>query len=186
MLNRISLDGYFASSNEANFGMDWFIHDPEVDKAAHEIAGRMDTLVLGRKTYAGFERSWVPILNNPSAPEHLKSIAEELTDMSKVVFSRTITRSDWRNTKLYDGSLIEIVRQLKEEASTDILVLGSGSIVQQLAEHRLIDDYLFIMTPVVAGAGKPLFPPDCSFGLKLMETRSFESGNVLLHYELKS
>jgi len=93
MLNRISIDGYFASPNEASFGMDWFVHDPEVDQAAHSIGGRMSTLILGGTTYRGFERSWVPILHDPQAPGHLKEIAEELTDMTKIVFSTTIKSS---------------------------------------------------------------------------------------------
>ncbi|MNH48165.1 hypothetical protein D3C79_1117940 [compost metagenome] len=63
--------------------------------------------------------------------------------------------------------------------------MGSGSIVQQLAEAGLIDDYLFIMTPVVAGEGKPLFQHVNQFGLSLVEARAFQSGNVVLHYELK-
>ncbi|MFC5649591.1 dihydrofolate reductase family protein [Paenibacillus solisilvae] len=67
----------------------------------------------------------------------------------------------------------------------DILILGSGTIVQQLANEGLIDEYLFIMTPVVAGEGKPLFKHVKQFGLTLLETKAFRSGNVLLHYELK-
>lgn len=185
MLNRVSIDGYFASNNEANFGMDWFIHDPEVDKAAHVIGGKMDTLLLGGTTYRGFERSWVPFLNDPNAPEQLKKIAEELTDMTKVVFSKTIKGSNWPNTQIYDGDLIEVVRQLKHCSSSDILVMGSGSVVQQLANERLIDEYIFIVTPVVAGEGKPLFPYVNQLDLKLCEAKTFESGNVVLHYVVK-
>ncbi|GGD96378.1 dihydrofolate reductase family protein [Paenibacillus nasutitermitis] len=186
MLNRVSIDGYFASNNEANFGMDWFIHDPEVDKAAHAIGGKMDKLLLGGTTYRGFERSWVPLLNDPSAPQPLKMVAEELTSMTKVVFSKTIKETSWANTQIYDGDLIEVVRHLKNHSSSDILVMGSGSIVQQLANERLIDEYIFIITPVVAGEGKPLFPYIKQFGLTLGETKTFDSGNVLLHYKLQN
>ncbi|MCR8630951.1 dihydrofolate reductase family protein [Paenibacillus radicis (ex Xue et al. 2023)] len=138
MLNRISIDGYFASLNEATFGMDWFIHDPEVDKAAHAIGGKMNILILGSTTFRGFESYWVPVLHNPDAPSHLKEIAQELTDMTKIVFSKTINETEWDNTQIYNDNLIEVVRQLKRDASCDILVLGSGSIVQQLAEEGLI------------------------------------------------
>lgn len=85
--------------------MDWFIHDPEVDKAAHIIGGKMDKLLLGGTTYRGFERYWVPFLNDPNAPQQLKKVAEELTDMTKVVFSRTIKETNWANTQIYDGDL---------------------------------------------------------------------------------
>lgn len=185
MLNRISIDGYFASPNEANFGMDWFIHDPEVDKAAHVIGGKMDTLILGGTTYRGFERHWVPVLKDPHAPQHLKEIAEELTGMTKVVFSRSIKESNWKNTQIHHDNLIEVVRQLKNRSSSDILVMGSGSIVQQLAKEGLIDEYIFIVTPVVAGEGKPLFPSVKQFELTPVEARTFESGNVVLQYVLK-
>jgi dihydrofolate reductase len=184
MLNRISIDGYFASPNEANFGMDWFIHDPEVDKAAHVIGGSMETLILGGTTYRGFERYWVPVLNNPNAPKEMKAIAEELTDMTKVVFSRKLYASDWSNTKIYNANLIEVVQQLKQDSSSDILLLGSGSIVQQLAGKGLIDEYIFIVTPVVAGEGKPLFQHVKQFELTLVEAITFDSGNAVLHYEL--
>jgi dihydrofolate reductase len=185
MLNRISIDGYFASPNEANFGMDWFIHDPKVDKAAHAIGGKMDTLILGGTTYRGFERSWVPVLKDPHAPKEMKAIAEELTDMTKVVFSRKMNASDWSNTKFFDANVKEVVRQLKQDSSSDILLLGSGSIVQQLAEECLIDEYIFIVTPVVAGEGKALFQHLKQFELNLVEAITFDSGNVVLHYKLK-
>lgn len=145
----------------------------------------MDTLILGGTTFRGFERYWVPVLNDSQAPKHLKEIAEELTDMTKVVFSTTIKNSNWKNKQIFDGNLIEVVRRLKEDAGSDILVLGSGSIVQQLAEEGLIDEYIFIVTPVVSGEGKPLFLHVKQFGLALVEAKAFESGNVVLHYELK-
>jgi dihydrofolate reductase len=185
MLNRISIDGYFASPNEESFGMDWFIHDPEVDKVAHEISGKMDTLILGSTTYILFERSWVPVLNDPDAPKQIREIAEELTEMDKIVFSKKMKDLNWKNTRIYDDKLLDVVQQLKQETGTDILLLGSGSIVKQLAAQGLIDEYMFIVTPVVAGQGESLFQHDKQFGLTLLGAKHFESGNILLHYELK-
>lgn len=182
MLNRISIDGYFTSSNEVSSGMDWFIHDPEVDKVAHEIGGKMNSLILGGTTYRLFERSWVPFLKNPDAPAHLKEVAEELTGMNKIVFSKTLHGSEWENTRIYSNNLIDVVRHLKQDSDSNILVLGSGSIVQQLANERLIDEYIFIVTPVVAGEGKPLFSNVKQLDLMLVGSKAFESGNVILHY----
>ncbi|MCD1260348.1 dihydrofolate reductase family protein [Paenibacillus athensensis] len=183
MLNRISIDGYFASLNEASSGMEWFIHDPQVDQVAHEIGGKMNTLILGATTYRLFERSWVPYLTNPDAPAHLKEIAEELTAMTKIVFSTSIKNPSWANTLLYEGDVIEVARQLKEAANaSDILLLGSGSIVQQLASAKLIDEYIFIVTPVVSGQGKALFCAEKQLDLQLVRSEAFESGNVILHY----
>lgn len=185
MLNRISVDGYFASLNEASSGMDWFIHDPEVDKVAHEIGGKMNSLILGGTTYRLFERSWVPFLKNPDAPAHLIETAKELTNMNKIVFSKTLNGSEWENTRIHSDNLIDVVRQLKQDSNSDILVMGSGSIVQQLTNERLIDEYLFIVSPIVAGEGKPLFSSVKQLDLMLIGSRTFESGNVVLHYVQK-
>lgn len=182
MLNRISLDGYFASSNETTFGMDWFIHDPEVDRAAHEIGGPMKILILGGTTFRLFERYWPPLLSNPDTPSPLKETAQELTDMTKIVFTKTIRETEWANTRIYEDDLAGVARQLKRDAGCDILVLGSGSIVRQLAEEGLIDEYIFIVSPIVSGTGKPLFDHVKQFALTPLESRVFESGNVLLHY----
>ncbi|WP_408011518.1 dihydrofolate reductase family protein [Pseudalkalibacillus sp. A8] len=184
MLNRVSVDGYFASLNDATFGMDWFVQDSEVDKAVRAgDKGDVDTLILGGITYRGFERSWVPVLNDLNAPKEMKAVAEELTKMTKVVFSKQLKEVTWENTKLYDGNLAEVVRKLKDGEGSDILIMGSGTIVQQLTNEGLIDEYLFIVTPVVAGEGKPLFKDVKERNLKLLETREFRSGNVLLHYK---
>ena len=185
MLNRVSIDGYFASNNEENFRMDLFLHDPEVDEASHVITGKMETLLLGGTTYRGFERSWVPFLQDPHAPQELKKVAAELTAMNKMVFSNTLKQSNWSNTYIYDGDLIQNVQQIKSNSSSDMLIMGSGSIVQQLAKERLIDEYIFIVSPVLAGEGKRLFPNMKQLDLTLVEAKPFASGNVILHYVIK-
>jgi dihydrofolate reductase len=124
-------------------------------------------------------------MKDPNAPKEMKAVAEELTNMTKIVFSKKLKEAAWENTKLFDGNLVEVVRKLKDEEGSDILIMGSGTIVQQLANEGLIDEYLFIITPVVAGEGKLLFKDANQFGLTLVETKAFKSGNVLLHYELK-
>jgi dihydrofolate reductase len=105
--------------------------------------------------------------------------------MTKVVFSRRIKESYWENTQIYDDNPIEIVRLMKQRSNPDILMLGSGSIVQQLARESLIDEYIFIITPIVAGEGKPLFQFVEQFELNLRGAQAFESGNVVLHYLVK-
>jgi dihydrofolate reductase len=187
MLNRISNDGFFASLNEKTWGMDWFVQDPKVDKYAHKLLDGdrpPDTLMLGGTTYRGLERSWTPWLKDPKAPKEMKAVAEELTKMTKVVFSKTLKKDEitWKNTQLHAGNLIEVVKDLKHGKGAGILIMGSGTIIQQLANEGLIDEYVFILTPIIAGEGKPLFKDVKQFGLKLLSTKSFDSGNVLLHY----
>jgi dihydrofolate reductase len=177
MLNRVSMDGFFAGPNGE---IDWFIHDPEVDKAAHG-RGQSDTLLMGRLTYQMFEGHWPHVAADPNAPEGERMTADELTRMTKVVFSTTLQDATWESTRLVKGHILKEVRELKQGEGSDMLIFGSGTIVQQLAEAGLIDEYLFILTPVLVGTGKPLFKGQ-KMNLKLLETRGFNSGNVLLHY----
>jgi dihydrofolate reductase len=189
MLNRIALDGMFASEGSANFGMDWFVHDPKVEEYVHTLGTpgepSADTLLLGGTTYRGFEAAWLPMLGNPDAPPAMRAIAEELTQMRKVVFSSHIKESPWANTQLVQGSPAEVVRRLKTEPGAGIMVMGSGTVVRSLASEGLIDQYIFIMSPVLAGKGKPLFPGIVQQNLTLLSARTFESGNVVLHYQLR-
>lgn len=178
MLNRISIDGFFAGPNGE---IDWFIHDPEVDKAAHELM-RPDTLLLGRATYQMFESYWPHVAENPNASKGDRILADELNQMTKVVFSKTLKEVTWMNANLVKGGVTKEVKKLKQGSSADIAIFGSGAIVQQLANERLIDEYLLTVTPVVLGTGRPLFKDVQKIGLELLETRNFNSGNVLLHY----
>lgn len=186
MLNRISIDGFFASPNEMTGGMDWFVPDPEVDKYVHGLGSTpADTLLLGAKTYAMFQHSWVPMLKDPNTPSELKAVAQELTNMNKIVFSHTLTSSSWENTRFVASDLPGTVQKLKQQKGGDIMVMGSGTIVQQLTNASLIDEYVFIVSPVIAGKGKTLFKDVQQRGIVLVSSKSFASGNVVLHYEVK-
>jgi dihydrofolate reductase len=178
MLNRISLDGFYAGPNGE---IDWFIHEPEVDQAAHELMAP-DTLLMGRVTYQMFESYWPPVARDPNASEGARILANELNEMTKVVFSKTLEEVTWVNSTLVKGDITQAVSRLKQGDGPDIAIFGSGTIVQQLAEEGLIDEYLIVVTPVILGVGKPLFKEVKKCNLELLETRNFKSGNVLLHY----
>ncbi|MCD8527597.1 dihydrofolate reductase family protein [Candidatus Woesebacteria bacterium] len=171
---------FFAGPNGE---IDWFVQDPEVDVAVHdpERTGDCRITILGGTTYKLFEESWVPFLSDPDAPEEMKAVAEDLTNMTKVVFSEKIKETNWANTELHNGELINVAKKLKE-GDSDIIIFGSGTIVQQLANEDLIDEYLLIVTPVVLNEGKPLFKDVKHSHLRLLGSQSFGSGNVLLHY----
>lgn len=181
VINRISVDGYFASNNEMTGGMDWFVPDGEVDKALHDLVSS-DALILGAKTFKLFEASWPPVLRDPNAPKEMKALAQELTDMKKLVFSTSVKQTDWANTEFHDSGLESIVKQLKNSKGAAILIMGSGTIVQQLTKVGLIDEYILVETPVIAGGGKVLFKEVPQTRLQLLKTQRFDSGNVILHY----
>jgi len=107
-----------------------------------------------------------------------------MNSASKIVFSRSVKQSDWKNTRFYSGDIVDEVRRMKSQDAPDMIIMGSGSIVQQLTDARLIDSYQFIVTPVVLGAGRTMFerirePMD----LKRTAVREFANGNVLMQYE---
>ena len=181
MQNRISIDGFFASLNTKTNGMEWFVQDPAVEKAAHKL-GKADTLILGKDTFLLFQKTWVPMLTDSKAPAPMKKLAQELTDMKKIVFSTTVKATDWENTTFHDNDLTGVVKKLKRQKGADIMIMGSGSVVQQLSKAGLIDEYAFIVTPVIAGEGKPLFQDASLLKLEMLSIKHFDSGNVLSHF----
>ncbi len=194
MLNRVSLDDFFAGPNGE---IDWFIPDSDIDKELIEEkkAGAPDTILFGWVTYEMFESYWPKMVKgvtnldySPEGEEDKiaeRKIAETLTKMRKIVFSKTLKKTDWENTVILSDSLIEEVKRLKKENSSDIIIFGSGTIVQQLTSAGLIDDYWFIVTPVILGAGKALFSGVKKVNLQFMQAKHFQSGNVVIHYKTK-
>jgi dihydrofolate reductase len=187
MMNWISVDGYFAGPHGE---IDWIVRDPQVDKALHESrsdeppsgSAGSDTMLLGNRTYTMFENSWPQIAGDPNVPEELRKLAEEVIGMTKIVFSQSRKEVLWENSKLLRGNLEREVEQLKRGEGSPILIFGSGTIVQQLTVVGLIDEYFIVVTPVILGKGKPLFGEVQKRNLRLLEARSFKSGNVLLRY----
>jgi len=100
------------------------------------------------------------------------------------VFSRTMDKASWNNTKLVKGDLAAEVRMLKQESGVGMVILGSGSIVSQLAQAGLIDSYQFVVNPIILGKGRTMFDGvKDKLNLKLTKTRAFGNGNVFVSYE---
>ena len=179
VFNNISLDGYFT---DADGEMRWAyssVQDSEWDIFVASNASGGGTLVFGRVTYEMMQSFWP----TPQAMQAYPALAERMNKYSKIVFSRTLTEATWNNTRLINDDLIEEVRELKKSPDNHMAILGSGSIVSQLAEARLIDEFQFVMTPVVLGAGRTLFEGiKGHLPLKLKSTRVFKNGNAVLFY----
>ena len=102
----------------------------------------------------------------------------------KIVFSNTLKIAEWNNTMLVFGSAEEEVKKLKEQPGKDMVIFGSGELVTSLAEAGLIDEYRVIVNPIVLGKGRSLFGGlKERLKLKLISSRVFKSGNVLLTYQ---
>jgi dihydrofolate reductase len=180
VFNNVSLDGYFV---DAKGGMDFAYKntaDPEWDDFVSRNAGGGGVLLFGRVTYEMMARFWPTAQAKASMP----AVAEGMNRRTKLVASRTLADASWSNTTVLKGDLVQSIRKLKETAGPDIVILGSGSIVAQLAPAGLIDRYQLVVKPVVLGGGRTMFEGiPAPLELKPIETRTFANGSVLLCYE---
>lgn len=178
VFNQVSLDGYFV---DAKGDMSWaHKHDAEWKAFTTENAGGGGELLFGRVTY-DLMRSYWP---TPMAMNNDPAVAERMNSLPKVVFSRTLKDASWSNTKLVKGDLAAAVRRMKSEPGDGMVILGSGSIVSQLAPEGVIDEYQIVVNPIVLGKGRTMFEGAKErIPLKLTRTRAFGNGNVLLCYE---
>jgi dihydrofolate reductase len=183
VFNHVSLDGYFTDRNGdmswAHAGSD----DPEFSAFMKGNASGGGVLLFGRVTYELMLRYWP----TPAAKKNDPEVAEAMNTLEKIVFSRSLKRVDWNKTRLVQGDLIPEVRELKKGSGKDLVVLGSGSIVAQLAAQGLIDAYQVLVNPVVLGKGRTMFEGvQHPLALKLTQTRTFKNGKVFLCYETAS
>ncbi len=183
VFNFVSLDGFFAGPNGE---IDWFKSigkDDEYERYTQGQSSGGSTLLFGRTTYEMMKSYWpteAAIQNDPH-------MAATLNDSPKIVFSKTLRSVEegphWKNVRLlHEIDPVEI-RKLKEPAGGGMTLLGSGSIVQQLANLDLIDEVQLIVVPMVLGAGKPLFEGVHRRNLKLLEARAFKNGITSLRYQ---
>jgi len=177
VFNLMTLDGYIAGQGG---DISWHNVDEEFQKLAKEASNSGNTLLFGRITYELMASFW-------PTPEALRTdpiVARGMNKAEKIVFSRTLDKVDWNNTRLVKADMLAEVRNLKQQSGKDLTVLGSGSIVSQLAQQDMIDEYQILLNPVVIGKGKTMFEGvQKKLNLKLTRTRTFGNGNILLCYE---
>ena len=141
-------------------------------------------LVFGRKTYQLMVPYWPDVLNNPSETEADKEFARAFVSTDKVVFSRSLDSVEDKNTRIVRTNPGDEMLKLKQEQGNDILV-GGVDVPSQLIELGLVDEYRFVIGPVIAGEGRRLMEgvslPE-KLQLKLVESKIFESGSVALRY----
>ncbi|HEX6716747.1 MAG TPA: dihydrofolate reductase family protein [Pyrinomonadaceae bacterium] len=181
VFNNISLDGYFTDSNN---DMSWAHKnaDEEWNKFTSENASGGGVLLFGRKTYDLMVSFWP----TKQAYDMMPTVAEGMNNLPKVVFSRTLTEATWNNTKLVKGNIAEEVSRMKSEPGDNMVIMGSGTIVSQLTQERLIDEYQFVVHPLVLGSGRTLFEGvKDRLPLKRINSRTFGNGNVLLTYVIE-
>jgi dihydrofolate reductase len=177
VFNLVTLDGYFEGPNRE---IDWHNVDAEFNEYAIDMLNDLDTLIFGRVTYQLMASFWP----TPDAIKNDPIVAEKMNTLPKIVFSKTLEKVDWKNTRLVKDNIEEEIQKMKKQPGKDMVILGSGSIVSGFAPLGLIDEYRIMVNPVVLGSGNPLFKGiKDRLMLKLTKTRTFKSGNVLLYYE---
>jgi dihydrofolate reductase len=177
VFNLVTLDGYFTGDGG---DISWHNVDAEFNKFAEQTANSGNTLLFGRVTYELMVSYW-------STQEAIKNdpiVAHGMNSASKIVFSRTLGNVHWNNTRLVKDNIIDEIRRLKHQSEKDMTILGSGSIIVQLAPFGLIDEYEIMLNPVAIGKGRTMFEGIKNrLTMKLTKTRTFGNGNVLLCYE---
>jgi dihydrofolate reductase len=180
VFNQVSLDGYFV---DLTGSMSWAkagTKDAEWNAFVAENAKGDSPLLFGRVTYELMASFWP----TPMADQHDPIVAERMNKLQKVVFSRTLGKASWSNTRLVKGDMVAEIRKMKKEPGEDMVILGSGSIVSQLAQEGLIDAYQVVVNPTILGQGRTMFEGvKEKLNLKLTKTRTFGNGNVFLCYE---
>ncbi len=158
----------------------------EQEKFKFDELAASDALLLGRLTYEGFAAAWPNMMEQYRGPRRaaLGEYADMMNGYPKFVVSTTLKEAEWNNSTLIKENVAEEVSGLKRQPGKDILVFGSGDLVNTLMQHDLIDEYRLMVFPVVVGSGKRLFGDEIDTKvLRLIETKTFGSGVVVLSYQ---
>ena len=179
LFNLISLDGYFEGLDQ---DINWHHVDDEFNEFAIQQTGEFGALLFGRVTYELMTSYWP----TEAAKRDDAMVAGLMNSLPKIVFSTTLEKVEWENTTLVKDNFVEAVSKLKQEAGKDIAIFGSSDLAVTFIEHGLIDEFRIMVNPIVLGSGKPLFQGVKSkLDLRLINTLTFKSGNILLYYEPK-
>ena len=158
------------------------IPDEEIHQHYADLLRNADAVLYGRITYE-LMQYWQDLVKNPSGEQAMDDFAEAIDQLPKIVFSNTLESTGWESAKLAERPLKEMVFELRQQSGKDILV-GSRSLIIQLMNLDLIDEYQLCIHPVVAGSGLPLFENiNDRTVLKLIKTKTFSGGAVTLYYE---
>jgi dihydrofolate reductase len=180
VFQQITLDGYFTG---ANGDLSWTKqHPPDPDFMAwtESNARNGGVLVFGRVTYDMMAGFWP----SAQAMAMMPDVARQMNALPKVVFSRSMKKAEWSNTRVASGDIVAELRKMKQDPGPGMVIMGSGSIVAQLATENVIDAYQLVIFPIVLGQGRTMFEGvNRKLTMKLTGTRSFKNGIVVADYQ---
>jgi dihydrofolate reductase len=172
-----TLDGYHEGPNQE---FDFWVVDEEFNRFAVEQLDEADALLFGRVTYEGMAAYWP----TPAGEQDDPRLAARMNGLPKVVVSRSLDKAEWASTRLIKDDVTEELTKLKQQPGKDIAILGSSDLTVSLLRMGLVDEVRIMVNPVVLGAGKSVFRTAGErIGLKLLKSRHFNSGNILLYYQ---
>jgi len=176
---QISLDGYFT---DADGDLSWAhsrSEDPEFKTFVEGNASGGGALVFGRVTYEMMKSYWP----TPQAAKNDPVVAERMNAMPKFVFSKKLKKADWKNTTVLSVDPAKELKRLKKTSEADLVILGSGTIVGQVAETGLVDEFQFVIIPIVLGKGRTVFDGvKKRVGMTRTSERAFKNGNLFVTY----
>ena len=178
---QISIDGFIAGPNGE---MDWITWEAGDDfiKYVTELTDSSDLMLLGRKLAEGFIPYWTDITSRPEDPQY--SFARKMVDMPKTVWSKTLDKSEWKNTDIAKGDLVTEVNKIKSQPGKDIIMYGGANFVSSVIKAGLIDEYHLFVNPAAIGKGMAIFSTlEDKQKLSLIKATPLASGIVILYYK---
>ena len=181
---QVSLDGFNSTGpNDEQTWVTWAWE--EIKDHVLGLLDTCDTIIIGRKLAVDYIPYWQDVFTKPD--DQMYEVAKRIVDAKKVVFTKTLDKSQWANTELAKGNMTDEINKLKNQSGKDIIVYGGSSFVSALIKEGLIDEFHFFVNPVALGKGVPTFDQlENIHQLKLKKSISYDCGIVLLNYELRS
>jgi dihydrofolate reductase len=177
IFDMITIDGFFEGPQNE---IDWHTVDKEFNEFAERQLNETDIILFGRVTYDLMAQYWpteYAIKNDPI-------IEGKMNEIPKIVFSSTLEKADWNNTRIIKENIAEEVSQLKHQSGKELAIFGSSDLAATFIQSGLIDEYRIMINPVILGSGKSVFKGISDrHTLKLIKTKTFQSGNILLYYQ---
>lgn len=179
---QMTIDGFISGTNGE---MEWmkFLWTADIIDYVGGITEPVDTIILGRKLAEGFIPHWASVAKDEKNPEQKAGI--KFSETHKIVFSKTLTKSEWDNTDIENGDFVEKINELKNQSGNDIIVYGGGKFVSSLIKENLIDELHLFVNPAILGKGMPIFQDvETMKKLSLISSKHFDCGIIVLVYNL--
>jgi len=181
----LTLDGFISGPSSE---LEWHFkswNNEMAESLAEELSGS-DSILMGRITYQAMEKYWTSLAAGPSSSHEDILFVYLINQYHKIVFSKTLKKVEWNNSELLKGDLNDEILKLKKRPGKNIMMYGSGQLVNSLIKLNLVDEYQLWIHPTLLGRGIPLFSSlSHTMDLTLYKSKIFSSGVVLLKYRLK-